>query len=261
MAHEFNDDYEDELVEEIPVYLSGPNDSIPGDLYLIQYPLRERGRPYGAGDGMGQLAEVLWKKELNCLELAYPLLRDNESQNFDPDALFSMNQLRLRSRGNPGAAAPVNFGVGMISHEVNPNTDEVEKSFVIRPVKGVMQIYPRFDHVDERLKKEALLDLDYEEEEEMKRKANEPKAVIAKAKKIKQNEAPDRPSWARLQREFAKDPWITLEIESTAEKDLKWDASREELRSDISFPQSSQQYLDYLAPISLDDVDNDIAIR
>jgi hypothetical protein len=263
MAQYFGLEDDDVVVEDIPVYLAGSNDDIQGDLYLLQFPLREKGRPYGDNDGMMPLGSVQWKNQLKVLEMSYPLLREGESTNYDPDAMFKMDELRLRSRGNPGLATPTNYGIGVMTETVDPVTNMVQKRYVIRPVKGVMQMYPRFDHVDALVQREQQLDMDIEEEEEMKRKANEVKTVISKARKIKQNEAPDRPSYARSQREFARDPWINLEINAPGEeeedrKPIKWEATREELSAQIPFPLSRYEYLDYLAPIALDDVDSTV---
>eukprot|EP00475_Leptophrys_vorax_P028229 TRINITY_DN4075_c0_g1_i1.p1 TRINITY_DN4075_c0_g1~~TRINITY_DN4075_c0_g1_i1.p1 ORF type:complete len:260 (-),score=74.84 TRINITY_DN4075_c0_g1_i1:31-810(-) len=254
MAHHEDDD---DVVEEIPVFLAGSNESIQGDLYVVQFPLRERGRPYGDGDGMGNATSVQWKKKLKVLEIAFPLL---ESANYDPEALFKMDHLRLRSRGNPGMNTPTNYGVGVVVESFDPDSGVMHKSFVVRPVKGVMQMYPRFEHVDHLVQREAQLDMEIEEEEEMKRKANEVKTVISKAKRIgkgQSSEGPDRPSYARMQKEFARDPWINLEVKDTTDLKINWEATREELEGSIEFPLTTLEYMDYLAPNALEEVDSD----
>jgi hypothetical protein len=78
-------------------------------------------------------------------------------------------------------------------------------------------MYPRFDHVDELVQKEALLDLEaaaneaiHDDDDDEKSHKTEPKRILAKAKKIKNVESSERPSWSRIQREFSRDPWIPL---------------------------------------------------
>jgi hypothetical protein len=192
---------QDECIAEIPVIVKQDE----GGLYAVQYPLRNKGRPYGQED------QVLWKKQHQCLQVQYPI---STSRNYDHNAAFKMDKVTLRSRGLPGGNAPTNMAVG----------EFIEGTFRLRPVEGVLQMYPRFDHVDEVVKKEAIIDLEVEEqededEEEMK-KANEPKRVLAKAKKIKSNEVSERPSWGRIQREFTQDPWIPLHVIGTLQDQI-----------------------------------------
>ena len=185
---------QDECIAEIPVVVE------QGELlYLVQYPLRNKGRPYGQED------QVQWKIQHKCLQVQYPI---STNHNYDHKAMFKMEKLTLRSRGLVGGNAPMNLAVGEFIEG---------KVFRLRPVEGVLQMYPRFDHVDEVVKKEAILDLEIEQDEndddeEEAKKANEPKRVLAKAKKIKSNEVSERPSWGRIQREFTQDPWIPLRV-------------------------------------------------
>lgn len=250
---------EDEVVEEIPMYLSGENPDIQGDFYLLQYPLRVRGRPYGNEDGMGKISEALWKPNLNCLEIAFPLHASDDAPNFDADCSFKMEKLRLRSRGNPAATQPANFVVGTLVESLEGVTGKIQKRFVLRPLNGVLQMYPRFDHVDDLVRKEAALDMDIEEEEALKKKANEAKVVMAKAKKIRSNENQSfgPVSWMKVQKDFQKEAWIPLEVDdSDGTRIIQWDTPEEEGNATVSFPLDSIQYLDYLAPVCLDALDD-----
>ncbi len=200
----------DELVEEIPLVVEGGS-----GVYVLQYPLRSLGRPYGAGDGMeSQPSAVLWKKQHQCLELGFEL-RKSGTRNFDSDAVFKMDMLRLRSRGHPEQHAPVNLGVARIQQTSDSSSSgETRRVMIVSPVDGVLQMYPRFDHVDEWAQRESLLDIEPEDPSSSSIQdptSSEPKRVLAKAKKIKNAEYSERPSWNRIQREFSRDPWLNLQ--------------------------------------------------
>ncbi|CAG9318502.1 unnamed protein product [Blepharisma stoltei] len=149
---------EDEVVCELDVVLNSQSE---GQLFLIQYPLRPRYRPYG---DQGTLSSG--KIGANSLQLNYTL--NSSGPNYDKKSNeFNHKEQTLQSK----TIVPLNdYWIGVIR----------ENTLSLSPLEKVYQMRPAMDYVDASTKTRYIEDKD--EEENLKAEKESKKMRIFKKK-------------------------------------------------------------------------------
>ena len=138
----------DDVVLRIPVRLrqSRPNAS----LYLFQYPLRPRWRPYALED----VDQARIRPRQRRVTLALPL--DQSEASCDPDAAHAPTHLTLESTLTTARAS---YAIGMLRRAA-PGAAE-EAAIHLTPLDASIQLRPSFAHVDEDEARKAAADGDF----------------------------------------------------------------------------------------------------
>ena len=143
----------DDVVLRIPVRLrqSRPNAS----LYLFQYPLRPRWRPYALED----VDQARIRPRQRRVTLALPL--DQSEASCDPDAAHAPTHLTLESTLTTARAS---YAIGMLRRAA-PGAAE-EAAIHLTPLDASIQLRPSFAHVDEDEARKAAADGDFIDDSE-----------------------------------------------------------------------------------------------
>jgi DNA-directed RNA polymerase III subunit RPC5 len=152
---------EDEIVQEIPVYLSP---SLSHNLRLIQYPLQRRPTPAAghaaaaaSSKASSQLAEP---SEVRIKSRHYMMEVDFATPNsIDCQGNYSMSRRTYSSHTIP---ISTHMALGKIKRSNHHNGGQASSSLHLVPLSGIVQLRPNFDHVDQESAREeadeALLD-------------------------------------------------------------------------------------------------------
>lgn len=132
---------DDPVVKECDVYLNrmyDPPDFV-GDMYVLQYPLRPRYRPYG---DHGELDKVELKEKARRLRFVYQL---HKSNNYDDDGVVN-GKLQKHVLNSVVVANPAcSYAVGIIH----------KGRMVVTPLRAVNQLRPDFEHFDKQRAKQS----------------------------------------------------------------------------------------------------------
>ncbi len=192
-------DAEDPVVREIPVRLSKV---LAQKLYLLQYPLRSRARPYVA-DLENKRARI--KVEQSRLQVRFSL--DSESANYGGSSSNPSGQLRDLCLESSVVRHKCNYAAGVIS----------QGELILAPVHSVLRMRPSLGHLDdaERKKRQG-------EEEEKRKQAGVVKSESESRQVTKQfarkawipaNRGRTRLSYAKQFELREREPWNELRVD------------------------------------------------
>jgi len=223
-------DEDDEVVQEIPVFLS---QDLVNNLYLLQYPLRPADRPYDKD--LGSLDNVRVKPKQKLVELEYSL--DVTTTNYDEDRDPPIRKFKLSSTVIP---PKTNYAVGVMR----------DGQLHLSPLHAVCRMRPDFSYID---KEEAELKAETEmvDEEEDDRK-DESKQVTMKFKKKESDKAAayKKNSHAHLKQLQEAEPWMEMRFfgKDDPESTNQFEKLICQSAAPLTFGVAPRDYLSYINP-------------
>lgn len=224
-------DEEDRVVREIDVFFTSSADA-NSKLYVLQYPLRQRWRPYELED---RCEKVRLKPESAEVEVELSVQVDSENFDRGVDEDKTMNKQVLSTSWKPPVANGYAVGI-LMGNELHLN-----------PVNAVVQLRPSMQHLKPQnaLKRinASRADVDMIDSEDIKDE------IPVKQPK-KQSKLPGAVN--EQNKDTKEEEWISLkyhgETSHLSHKCIQKMITEREASSPIQFPMSQSDYIDSLCP-------------